>query len=147
MKSFFSSLLFLFGILLSGCNKSQDVTIDSPLPSTCDTPVVVDADLYENAPADEFQFQSVIIDGSCLKVIVRYGGGCEEVVFQLIDASAIMESFPIQRNIRLSLEDNDQCKALITQELFYDLTPLQVEGNSKIILNLQGFQGSLTYQY
>ncbi len=147
MKSFFSSLLFLFGILLSGCNKSQDVTIDSPLPSTCDTPVVVDADLYENAPADEFQFQSVIIDGSCLKVIVRYGGGCEEVVFQLIDASAIMESFPIQRNIRLSLEDNDQCKALITQELFYDLTSLQVEGNSKIILNLQGFQGSLTYQY
>ncbi len=147
MNSYFSFLFFFFGILLSGCNKSESVTIDPPLPSTCDHPVVVDADLYENGPADEFQFQSAVIDGNCLKAVVRYGGGCEIVTFQLIDASAIMESFPIQRNIRLSLEDNDQCEALITQELFYDLTPLQVEGNSKITLNLQGFPESLTYQY
>ena len=142
----FSSILLLCSILLSSCHKTQTAVIEPPLPE-CDTQVIVDADLYQNGPADEFYFQSAVIDGNCLKMVVRYGGGCEDVIFQLIDADAIMESLPIQRNIRLSLEDNDFCEALVTQELNYDLTPLQVEGYSKIILNLQGSPESLTYQY
>ena len=138
-------LLIVFAVF--GCKKSDNVVIEPPLPPECDDPVIVDTDLYNTAPADEFQYQSAEIDGNCLKMVVRYGGGCEIVDFQLYDAAAIMESFPIQRNIRLSLEDNDNCKALVTQELMYDLTPLQVEGYSTIILNLQGYSESLTYNY
>ena len=145
MKTF-SALLILCSIILSSCNKSDAVAVDPPLPE-CDNSAIVDADLYQNGPADEYFFQSALIDGNCLKMTVRYGGGCEDVVFQLIDSGAIMESFPIQRNIRLSLEDNDNCEALVTQELSFDLTPLQVEGNSKVILNLQGSQDNLTYNY
>ena len=142
----FSSLTFLLSLLLSSCNKSETVVVNPSLPE-CDTPVLIDADLYQNGPADEYFFQSAEIDGNCLKMVVRYGGGCDDVIFQLVDAEAIMESLPIQRNIRLSLQDNDFCEALVTQELNYDLTPLQVDGYSKIILNLQGTQESLTYQY
>ena len=133
-------------ILLSGCNKTESVNIDLPLPE-CDNSVVVDADLYQNAPADEFYYPNATVDGNCLKITVQYGGGCEDVIFQLFDASSILKSLPIQRSIRLSLEDNDFCEALVTQELSYDLTPLQVDGYSKIILNLQGFTESLVYNY
>ena len=147
MKLYFSSALFLWIFLLSACNKSESVVISPPLLPECDTPVIVDADLFDTAPSDEFQLLSAVIEGHCLKIVVRYGGGCEEVTFQLIDAAVVMESFPIQRNIRLSLEDNDPCEALITQELLFDLTPLQVDGNSKVVLNLHGSQESLTYQY
>ena len=142
----FTSLMIICSILLSGCNKSENVNNDSPLPE-CDISVVVDADLYQNAPADEFYFQSVTIDDNCLKISVQYGGGCEDVIFQLFDASSILKSLPLQRNIRLSLEDNDFCEALITKKLDYDLMPLQVEGYAKIILNLQGFEGNLVYNY
>lgn len=142
-----SVFLTLIVLALSNCSKIPSVTIDPPMPADCDNPVLVDTDLYQNAPSDEFYFQSATIDGNCLKMIVRYGGGCEAVTFQLIDAAAIMESLPVQRNIRLSLEDEDDCEALVTRELYYDLTPLQVVGNSKIILNLLGFPESLTYQY
>ena len=142
----FTSLMIICSILLSGCDKTENVNIDSPLPE-CDNSVVVDADLYQNAPADEFYFQSATIDGNCLKLTVRYGGGCEDVIFQLYDASAILKSFPLQRNIRLSLEDNDFCEALITKELDYDLTPLQVDGYSELTLNLQNFAESLVYNY
>lgn len=142
----FSSFFILCSLLLTSCNKSTTVAIDPPLPE-CDNLVVVDANFYQNGPADEFYFQSATIDGNCLKMIVQYGGGCEAVIFQLIDASVILESFPIQRNIRLSLEDNDNCEALVTQELNYDLTPLQVDGYAKIVLNLQGSQESLIYNY
>ena len=142
----FSSLIIFCSILLSSCNKSENVNIDSPLPE-CDNSVVVDSDLYQNAPADEFYFQSATIEGNCLKLMVRYGGGCEAVIFQLYDASSIMKSLPLQRNIRLSLEDNDFCEALVTEELNYDLTPLQVDGYSEVILNLQGYEASLLYSY
>ncbi len=142
-----SAFMILCVLTLSNCSKTASVTIDPPMPAECDNPVLVDADLYQNAPSDEFQFQSATIDGNCLKMIVRYGGGCELVTFQLIDAAVIMESLPVQRNIRLSLIDEDECEALITRELYFDLTPLKMEGNSKIILNLQGFPESLTYQY
>ena len=138
--------MIIFSILLSGCDKTENVNNDSPLPE-CDDTVVVDAALYQNAPADEFYFQSATIDGNCLQLTVRYGGGCEDVIFQLFDASSILKSLPIQRNIRLSLEDNDFCEALVTQELSYDLTPLQVDGYSEIILNLQNFAESLVYNY
>jgi len=109
--------------------------------------VVVDSDLYQNAPADEFYFQSATIEGNCLKLVVRYAGGCEAVIFQLYDAASILKSLPLQRNIRLSLEDNDFCEALVTEELNYDLTPLQVDGYSEVILNLQGYEGGILYSY
>jgi len=146
MKLFSYSFILLCGFILFACNKSETINIDPPV-SECDNPVIIDADLYDTAPADEFYYPSATIDGNCLKISVQYGGGCEDVIFQMIDASVIMESFPIQRNIRLSLEDNDFCKALVTQELNYDLLPLQVDGYSKIILNLQGFEESLIYNY
>ncbi len=146
MKVYLPPVLFFAVFLIFSCSKSKDIITDTPA-SDCDSPVLVDADLYDSAPSDEFQFHSVSIDGNCLKLAVQYGGGCEEVIFQLIDASVVMESFPIQRNVRLSLEDNDPCEALVTQELSYDLTPLQVDGYSKIILNLQDFDGNLVYNY
>ena len=146
MKIIFSYLLILLGLFFSDCKKDDLVTVDPPV-SNCEDIAIIDADQYINGPADEFFWQSASIDGDCLKLVVRYGGGCEEVDFKLYDSSAIMESFPLQRNIRISLDDDDFCEALVTQELSYDLTPLQVEGYSKIILNLQGFDESLTYNY
>lgn len=141
MKLFFSSCLFLSMIILSACDKTENVT------PPCGDAIVIDADLYSTAPADDFQFQSVVIDGDCLTATVRYGGGCGGADFQLIDASGILKSLPIQRNLRLSLDDNDHCEALLTKELSYDLAPLQVAGYSEIILNVDGFQGDLVYQY
>ena len=111
-----SSVLFLFGLLIAGCDKSD--TIPPPV-SDCEDQAIVSADLYQNGPADEYFLQSASIDGNCLKMTVRYGGGCEEVLFQLFDADAIMESLPVQRNIRLSLEDDDHCEALITKDLSF----------------------------
>ncbi len=147
MQLHISSFAFFCVILLIACAKSKSVVIEPQLPATCGQSIVVDAKLYQNAPDDPFQFQSAKIDGNCLKLVVQYGGGCEKVTFKLIDASVILESFPVQRNLRLSLEDNDHCEALITHELQFDLTPLQVEGIAKIAFNLQGFPEKLIYQY
>ena len=103
--------------------------------------------MYNTAINDEFNFASVSIEGHSLKITIEYGGGCGDVTVNLIDSEYIMESWPVQRNIRISLYDDDDCEALITKHLSFDLTPLRIAGYSEVMLNLSGWSGDLLYKY
>jgi hypothetical protein len=136
----FIAILFIF-TLISGCiNDSIDIFID---------------DIgYQNAPRDSFVFNRVKLIQNFLLLNVSYGGGCEEHIFLLISTS-FMESNPVQVNVVLSHEDNDDpCDAWITEELVFNLLPLKKAYQEqyqltfgKIILNLDGWEDSLTYKF
>jgi hypothetical protein len=136
----FIAILFIF-TLISGCiNDSIDIFID---------------DIgYQNAPRDSFVFNSVKLIQNFFLLNVSYGGGCEEHIFLLISTS-FMESNPVQVNVILSHEDNDDpCDAWITEEFVFNLLPLKKAYQEKyqvkfgkIILNLEGWEDSLTYKF
>ncbi len=140
-----NTILFLFLSLLSlGCLTND--TNNSP-DSLCDNQSIADADLYQTAPDDPFTFISVQLDGDCLVIKFSYGGGCQETDVKLIDADVVMESYPVQRNIRLSLNDTDDCEAIVTVERSFDLIPLRAQGEDKVSFNLAGWDGALLYEY
>jgi len=66
-----------------------------------------------------------------------------------------MESYPVQVNVVLSHEDNDDpCDAWITEKMVFNLLPLKKayqehysETSGKIILNLEGWEESITYAF
>ncbi len=137
---FFITILFIF-VLLSGCiTDSIDIFIDDIS--------------YQNAPRDSFVFNSVKLIKNFLFLNVSYGGGCEEHIFLLISTS-FMESNPVQVNVVLSHEDNnDPCDAWITEEMIFNLLPLKKLYQeqyqvtfAKIILNLEDWEDSLTYKF
>ena len=61
-----------------------------------------------------------------LALRVAYGGGCAEHQFRLYGSSTFKESNPAQNRLTLVHDDGgDTCKALISEELRFDLTPLR----------------------
>lgn len=144
MKFVFLSLALLGGILFANCEGNQE---DCDVNDASSSKIIISNSCYSDVSNDDFQFENVEIDGDSIRVTIRYGGGCGDIDVKLFDADVIMESFPIQRNIRIFFKDNDLCKALITTTVSFDLSPIQVSGNDKIILNLSDWGTSLLYEY
>jgi hypothetical protein len=66
-----------------------------------------------------------------------------------------MESDPVQANVVLSHEDNDDpCDALITEEMVFNLLPLKKTWQEQynkisgtIIMNVEGWEKQVTYDF
>jgi len=129
-------ILLLFIFILGSTSSCDSVNPDQ---LNCDEKILVDSSLFEDSPNDSFEFTSVKIIDNCLNITIQYGGGCGDIELKLIDSEMILESYPVQRNIRLSLKDEDYCKALITKELSFDLTPIQILSYNQIILNISNW--------
>ena len=67
---------------------------------------------YQNAKSDDFDLVEARIEDDCLLITVRYGGGCGEVDFDLIANEGESLSLPPQIQMRLVLDDNDNCKVV-----------------------------------
>ncbi len=83
-----------------------------------------------------------------LLIRVSYGGGCRLHLFQLNWDGQIMESNPFQVDLELSHNNNeDMCRALITEDLQFDLSTLQGFPKQKMQINLksEGFSYVIMY--
>ncbi len=77
-------------------------------------------------PMDPWTFRSHALDGDTLTLSIQYGGGCRVHRFALLVDPAFRESHPVQVSARLAHDaDGDMCRALISEELRFDLSPLR----------------------
>lgn len=135
-----SILVFIFPSFLS-CDE-DDTKVN------CDAEIIISAEMYNSAPNDYLNIKEVRIEDDCL--IINFGSsGCsgESWELKLIDASHILESYPPQRNIRLSLKNEEACQAYFTREVSFDISPLQIEGVDKLYLNIENFDDQILYEY
>jgi hypothetical protein len=137
----FKLMLVFLIFVLGGCiNSFQDIIIDDTL--------------YQNAPRDKFVFNSVKLHQNLLKINISYSGGCEEHLFLLV-ATSFMESYPVQVNVLLSHEDNnDPCDMWITKTLVFNLVNLKEswqnlyqEESGTIIMNIDGWEDPIYYEF
>lgn len=122
--------------------------IEDDYESNCDQAILISADEYENAPNGFLNISSLEIDGDCL-LINFSSSGCSgsSWIIQLIDADVILESYPVQRNLRLSLKNDEACAAVITKEISFDISELQLSGENPIKLNLVNSGDQILYEY
>jgi hypothetical protein len=117
--------------------------------------IILDVNLFQNASRDPYTFGNLKLEGDTLTINVQYVGGCEEHEFELIGTNKFMESEPVQVNILLSHNaNNDPCEALITEESTFNLTPLKEawqqayrRDSGTIIIWLEGLVGSISYEF
>ncbi|MFK7926206.1 MAG: hypothetical protein AB8H47_29930 [Bacteroidia bacterium] len=116
-------------------------------PDLCEA-VIRDSQRYQNDASDGFQLIEAKLEGDCLIITVSYGGGCGEVDFTLLAIEGETFSLPPQIPMRLILDDNDNCEALVSEELQFDLSLLQNEGGNGLhMLDLEGVDEMIEYQY
>lgn len=89
-------------------------------------PIIVALDSGPDAfPADPLELGAAQVVGHLLEASISYGGGCANHEIDLVAIDGWLESFPVQVNVLLSHEDNDDpCDALVTETRSYDLSPL-----------------------
>lgn len=120
---------------------------DNGNTNNCDIKTIESAEQYVNAAADQLEINSLSISDNCLKINFS-SGGCSGDTWQLklIDSEDILESIPPQRNLRLSLKNEELCEAFITKDLTFDISNLQVDGN-QVQLNITNSDESIVYEY
>lgn len=139
--------IFTWIVVLVIISTSCDETFETDCFTACHQPVIVSADEYLNAPSDEMEIIGVQLEGNCLSIRFT-SGGCDGNSWgiRLIDSEAIMESYPPQRNLRLSLDNEELCKAIVTKEVAFDVSHLRLEYD-KILLNITNSGDQVLYTY
>lgn len=131
--------------LLALLNACEDDSIES---SNCDSLVELSAEKYQNGSSAFFSIISASITGDCLEVEYS-SSGCDGKNWseEMVDAEEVLESFPIQRKLKMLLKNEEACAAVFTKTVSFDLTPMQTENYSEVIINLDGYAQPLLYQY
>ena len=138
------SVCCCFMLLFMNTQCDEDDIQSSP----CDQMVVIDDGFYNSSVSSEFMFQSAEIIENCLNVSIS-ASGCDSSTWSmvLVDSGAVAESLPEQRFLKFVFTNDEVCLAVFSQERSFDISNLQVEGSNEIILNIEGFPESITYQY
>ena len=115
--------------------------------NSCDQTTIISSEQYKNEPSDQLTINSLELNKNCLKINFS-SSGCSGDTWdlKLIDSEEILESLPLQRNLRLSLKNEELCEAYITKELTFDISNLQVSGN-QIALNIANSNNKILYEY
>ena len=139
---FYNFFLALTLLSIINCSEGND-----PDPNGCDLGTVISENSYRDAPSGELTINSIEIENDCLKINFS-ASGCsgESWKVRLIDSGSIKESDPPQRDIRLSLDNEEMCQAYITQELSFNISGLKVDGG-RVVLILTNSGDQILYEY
>ena len=140
-------IVFLALIAIAILNCSNNDGNGNEDSNNCDLETIINAEQYESAPYNPLNINSLEINDSCLKINFSSSGCSGETwELKLIDSEDILESNPPQRNLRLSLKNEELCEAYITNELTFDISSLKVDG-SQVKLNITNDDDSILYDY
>ena len=137
--------LVLVSLLLLNTQCDDDISL--PL-TDCDRFAIADNDEYDNANSAFFQIVNAEVNGDCLNVEIS-ASGCsgDSWALELFSSLDIMESLPVQRNIRAVLINDEACLAVFVRIFSFDLRNLQVEGEQQVSFNLLDYSEPILYSY
>jgi hypothetical protein len=130
-------LLILVFIFVS-CGKDKE-------KCKCAQKVIVSETEYKNTSSDPFSIDEMKIVGDCLKIKFS-ASGCSGNTWKvkLIDSGYYWDTDPLERVLKLVLENTEECKALITKEVSFNIKELQL-CTPKIMLFVSGTR--ILYEY
>jgi hypothetical protein len=133
-------IYIMFMLLMAACEKDQVQREEIP---TCE-PVCTGT--YSVFHDDPFDITGAEIIDDCLKIEVRYGGGCKIHDFTLYYTP--LPDFSLFSGV-LQLSHNangDTCKALCHEDIYFDLSGLRKPGTHMVSLVLRQDLANSDYQ-
>lgn len=125
---------------LGGCKTKQPVVKEEDglgmmqeLLTGNDGFITVDKAYVGPAKGDAFTIQDMSVVGDSLFIGVQYSGGCKTHEFKMISNGNMLKSLPPQLPLYLEHNGNgDNCRALKSEKLAFDLKPLRAQQGKKI---------------
>lgn len=143
MKRIFT--LLLFSVFLS-CSESSTKDV---VNANCDKQSqIITEQAYNELSTANYMITAVTLNTDCLDVTIS-SSGCNSNSWEmnLFSTNNFPDSFPLQRNLKLQLINNEACLAVFQKTVSFDLTPLQIQGQNQIKFNIDGWQEQIVYNY
>ena len=141
------NILLLTIIILTSCHSAKETTnIVDETPNICES-MTYNNQAVDNISTDYYSIDTLFINNNCLNIWVSYGGGCGDADFKLYYSNNIDKSNQPKTSLLLQLIDNDPCRAIVQQKLFYNLSFFDGYAEKDgILLEFAGSNNSLMYK-
>ena len=139
-------LLFLPIILILSCNSEND---NSTIENNCDfTSEVIFEEDFNAISTSNYGIIEVELNGDCLGITFG-SSGCGTDLWEenLYSTDVFYNVFPLQRDVKMELINDEACLAFFQKTVSFDLTPFQIDGQSDLPLNINGWNEQITYEY
>lgn len=137
-------VLLISSILLFASCAKENADIDFSI-SVCESTAIIDNTLFTDGPNSDVDIFDVTLNGDCL-LIKFAAGGCDgnSWVVNLYDSGQVIYTNPAQRNLRFSLDNNEDCEAYIVKSISFDISSLK-DIDNEIYLNVEGWDNNILY--
>ncbi len=93
-------------------------------------------------------FTEVAIEGDTLIAQVQYSGGCGNHEFEIEKVGFLMKSLPPKQPIKIThRSDDDPCRALIREELKFNVSDFRGTPDGTTVLLLENWTQHIIYSY
>ena len=137
---------FLPIILILCCNPEDD---NSTIENNCDfTSEIIFEEGFNAISTSNYGIIDVVLNGDCLEITFS-SSGCGTDLWEesLYSLDVFYTVFPLQRDVKMELINNEECLAVFQKMVSFDLTPFQIDGQSDLPLNINGWNEQITYGY
>ena len=118
-----NKILFLFALLfLFSCHSQKKAAKQNKKSEVVCNPMLLLTEEVNAKESDFFDLDSLAITDNCLEVFVSYSGGCGEANFDLYYTNMVMHSMPPQTTLLLNFKDEDPCRSIVYDTLYFELS-------------------------
>ena len=139
-------LLILTLMHILSCNSVDD---NSTIENNCDfTSEIIFEEGFNAISTSNYGIIDVVLNGDCLEITFS-SSGCGTDLWEesLYSSDVFYNVFPLLRDVKMELINNEECLAVFQKMVSFDLTPFQIDGQSDLPLNINGWNEQITYGY
>ncbi|CAM1341191.1 DUF6970 domain-containing protein [Tenacibaculum amylolyticum] len=110
--------------------------------------LVISKSYYDSVETSNYEIVSVSLTGNILTIEVS-SGGCSgsSWIAKLVDSECVLETNPPKRLLKLELQNEEICLAIVRKEIQFDISELQVVGLNQLDLEIEKWNQEIEYNY
>jgi hypothetical protein len=137
--------VFFICLFVLGCNPNDEPTIKNKCNVSSE---IISSEDFSAVSTSNYAITKVEINEDCIEITFGSSGcGTElwkEHLFSVDDSYTI---FPLQRDLKMELINEESCEAYFIKTVSFNLIPLQIDGQNIVPLNIYGWNEQLIYEY
>lgn len=137
--------VFIIYLFVLGCNSNDEPTIENKCNVLSE---IISSQDFSTVSTSNYAITKVEINEDCIEITFGSSGcGTELWEEHLFSVDSFYTIFPLQRDLKMELINEDLCDANFIKTVSFDLIPLQLEGQDLLPLNIYGWNEQVIYEY
>ena len=137
--------VFFICLFVLGCNSNDEPTIKNKCNVSSE---IISSEDFSAVSTSNYAITKVEINEDCIEITFGSSGcGTELWEEHLFSVDSFYTIFPLQRDLKMKLINEELCEAYFIKTVSFDLTPLQIDGQNIVPLNIYGWNEQVSYEY